>query len=233
VEEKLHHDRSMSKGEDKKADQTTTTMKQEAKTPRKQEDPSTAVVATLKSSPHRTIRSARMPLLSLPQSKMTRHTALSLVVSAFRSQVQNRFAVYSCPFSQHSIVSVIAAEPTATTQIDRARTHCSRMKGLNSAEAPLTECPPNSDHKSRFFWRIGPPPADNAHRDLNMPPVIPKNFPHWADTMNGWGEKILGQSLRDHRCTHHTSCFKHVSSLPRLLPLFPSSTHCILTMIYS
>jgi len=76
-------------------------------------------------------------------------------------------------------------------EIERARNHCSRMKGLNSAEKPLTECPPELDHKSRFFWRIGPPPADNAHRDLNMPPVVPKAFPKWAETMNGWGETIL------------------------------------------
>lgn len=77
-------------------------------------------------------------------------------------------------------------------EVERARNHCARMKGLNSTERPLTECPPEKDHKSRFFWRIGPPPADNAHRDLNMPPVVPKAFPQWAETMNGWGEKILG-----------------------------------------
>jgi len=77
-------------------------------------------------------------------------------------------------------------------ETEKARNHCSRMKGLNSTEKPLTECPPEKDHKSRFFWRIGPPPADNAHRDLNMPPVVPKAFPEWTDTMNGWGEKILG-----------------------------------------
>jgi isopenicillin N synthase-like dioxygenase len=90
-------------------------------------------------------------------------------------------------------------------EIERARNHCSRIKGLNSSEAPLTECPPEKDHKSRFFWRIGPPPADNAHRDLNMPPVLPANFPHWADTMNGWGEKILGQFTRGHNRTHTPS----------------------------
>lgn len=77
-------------------------------------------------------------------------------------------------------------------EIERARNHCERMKGLNSTERPLTECPPEKDHKSRYFWRIGPPPADNLHRDLNMPQVVPKNFPQWTDTMNGWGEKILG-----------------------------------------
>jgi isopenicillin N synthase-like dioxygenase len=76
-------------------------------------------------------------------------------------------------------------------EVERARNHCARIKGLNSAEKPLTECPPEKDHKSRFFWRIGPPPADNLHRDLNMPAVVPKNFPKWAETMNGWGEKIL------------------------------------------
>jgi len=77
-------------------------------------------------------------------------------------------------------------------RIERARNHCSRIAGLNSTERPLTECPPEKDFKSRFFWRIGPPPEDDKHRDLNMPPVVPNAFPQWADTMNGWGEKILG-----------------------------------------
>jgi isopenicillin N synthase-like dioxygenase len=77
-------------------------------------------------------------------------------------------------------------------EVERARNHCARIKGLNSTEKPLTECPPEKDHKSRFFWRIGPPPESDKHRDLNMPPVVPKAFPHWAETMNGWGEKILG-----------------------------------------
>jgi isopenicillin N synthase-like dioxygenase len=76
-------------------------------------------------------------------------------------------------------------------EIERARNHCGRMKGLNDSERPLTECPPEKDHKSRFFWRIGAPPPNDLHRDLNMPPVIPKAFPKWAETMNGWGEKIL------------------------------------------
>jgi len=76
-------------------------------------------------------------------------------------------------------------------ETERARNRCDLMKGLNSSEKPLTECPPERDHKSRFFWRIGKPPADNLHRDLNMPPVVPKNFPDWTATMNGWGEKIL------------------------------------------
>jgi len=77
-------------------------------------------------------------------------------------------------------------------EVERARNHCERMKGLNSTEKPLTECPPEKDHKSRFFWRIGPPPLNDLHRDLNMPPVVPKRFPQWAQTMNGWGEAILG-----------------------------------------
>jgi len=77
-------------------------------------------------------------------------------------------------------------------EIERARNHCSRIAGLNSTEKPLTECPPEKDHKSRFFWRIGPAPESNKHRDLNMPQVLPKAFPQWANTMNAWGEAILG-----------------------------------------
>jgi hypothetical protein len=35
-------------------------------------------------------------------------------------------------------------------EVERARNHCARIKGLNSTEKPLTECPPEKDHKSRF-----------------------------------------------------------------------------------
>jgi len=75
--------------------------------------------------------------------------------------------------------------------VERARNHCERMKGLNASERPLTECPPEKDFKSRFFWRIGRLPENDKHKDLNMPQVVPKNFPNWAETMNGWGETIL------------------------------------------
>jgi len=75
-------------------------------------------------------------------------------------------------------------------EIEKARNHCTRIKGLNSAEKPLTECPPEKDHKSRFFWRIGPVPENSDKKNLN-PHVVPKAFPQWTATMNGWGEKIL------------------------------------------
>jgi isopenicillin N synthase-like dioxygenase len=101
-------------------------------------------------------------------------------------------------YEQPAEVRALDARPEVHFQVgvtpeeqERARNHCARMKGLNDSERPLTECPPEKDHKSRFFWRIGPPPEDDAHRDLNMPPVVPKAFPNWAETMNGWGETIL------------------------------------------
>lgn len=76
--------------------------------------------------------------------------------------------------------------------VEHARNRCELIKGLNSTEKPLTECPPEKDFKSRFFWRIGPAPESNKHRDLNMPQVVPKAFPQWSETMNNWGEKLLG-----------------------------------------
>jgi len=63
-----------------------------------------------------------------------------------------------------------------------------------AALSSVFRCPPEKDHKSRFFWRIGPAPESNKHRDLNMPQVVPKAFPQWADTMNNWGETILSQT---------------------------------------
>jgi isopenicillin N synthase-like dioxygenase len=102
-------------------------------------------------------------------------------------------------YDQEEAVRLEDARPDVHYQVgvtpeetERARNHCARIKGLNSTEKPLTECPPEVDHKSRFFWRIGPPPPSDQHRDLNMPPVIPKAFPQWPEVMNGWGEKILG-----------------------------------------
>jgi hypothetical protein len=93
------------------------------------------------------------------------------------------------------------------------------------AAAAIQPFPPEKDRMSRCVVRIGPPPADNAHRDLNMPPVLPANFPHWADTMNGWGEKILGQFARDHHRTHPFSPLFFSSSPP------PPCSHPLLRIL--
>jgi hypothetical protein len=105
-------------------------------------------------------------------------------------------------------------------EVEKARNHCGRIQGLNETEKPLTECPPEKDHKSRFFWRIGPAPETDKHRDLNMPQVVPKAFPQWADTMNGWGEKILGQE-HDRTQAHALHARRPLLSLP-LSPSSPS-----------
>jgi hypothetical protein len=81
--------------------------------------------------------------------------------------------------------------------------------------------PPLSDFKSRFFWRIGKPPADDAHRDLNMPPVVPKAFPQWADTMNSWGETILRQ--------YKTRHFMNRVVFSRLLAFLSSLARTVMT----
>jgi hypothetical protein len=176
------------------------------------------------------VKGARMPLLSLlhrrerlvpplSHSSCPSHKCFAEFFMSIQSPPTHAIRLYSCSHMNAVIDAMTAttitaaAEPTAPTQIDRARNHCSRIKGRNSA-----------DHKSRFFWRIGPPPADNAHRDLNMPPVIPANFPHWADTVNGWGEKMLGQCTRGpHRTYVMRIVFSFSSCLPRLLPAV--STH--------
>ena len=78
------------------------------------------------------------------------------------------------------------------------------------------QCPPEKDFKSRFFWRIGRLPENDKHKDLNMPQVVPKNFPNWAETMNGWGETILRQSKMTQKQANNGSC-EHCSALSRVL----------------
>lgn len=51
--------------------------------------------------------------------------------------------------------------------------------------------PEGADLKERFFWRIGERPAKTDFPSLNAAPVIPRNFPEWSETMNGWGTKML------------------------------------------
>mmetsp|Transcript_18881 Transcript_18881/g.31594 ORF Transcript_18881/g.31594 Transcript_18881/m.31594 type:complete len:363 (-) Transcript_18881:194-1282(-) len=53
--------------------------------------------------------------------------------------------------------------------------------------APIT----GADPKWRFFWRIGERPDNSQFEDLNAAPVIPKAFPHWAETMDNWGQLML------------------------------------------
>lgn len=69
---------------------------------------------------------------------------------------------------------------------ERPRNHCTRVRehfGQRSEDTPLTLCPPELDKKSRFFWKVGPRPLKTAFEELNAEPVIPDNFPQWADTM--------------------------------------------------
>ncbi len=55
--------------------------------------------------------------------------------------------------------------------------------------------PPNypGDPRWRFFRNLGDRPSQTAFPSLNAPPVIPAGFEaEWAETMDAWGEKMLG-----------------------------------------
>lgn len=74
--------------------------------------------------------------------------------------------------------------------VEKARDHCKIYSAYDPDNRPLSPCPPEFDHKWRFFWRIGPHPKETQFPLLNMEPVIPAGFPLWAETMNRWGEKM-------------------------------------------
>ena len=64
---------------------------------------------------------------------------------------------------------------------------------LDAARSSGAAVPTGADPKWRFFWRVGPRPAPDKTRyaELNAPPVVPAAFPEWAETMDGWGFKML------------------------------------------
>lgn len=76
--------------------------------------------------------------------------------------------------------------------IEKARDHCSRASQLEGDDKPATICPPETDPKCRFFWRIGERPEKTEFNQLNAEAVIPKAFEdRWTNTMNKWGGLIL------------------------------------------
>ena len=64
-----------------------------------------------------------------------------------------------------------------------------RIASLNKENRPTPITGP--DPKWRFFWRIGERPTEGGFEDLNAAPVVPKAFPQWEATMNGWGGQML------------------------------------------
>lgn len=54
--------------------------------------------------------------------------------------------------------------------------------------------PRGPDPKWRFFWRIGPRPAETLYAELNAEAVVPQGegFGDWREVMDGWGGKLLG-----------------------------------------
>jgi len=78
------------------------------------------------------------------------------------------------------------------SKIELARDHCSKVEKLDEDNRAVTICPPEADIKWRFFWRIGDLPEETEFPSLNADPVIPEGFDDWEDTMNTWGEKMIG-----------------------------------------
>ena len=78
------------------------------------------------------------------------------------------------------------------SHVERARNHCAQMGAYKEGNEPISPCPPELDAKWRFFWRIGPQPETTKYPSLNMDPVVPPDFPEWTNTMDMWGNKMLG-----------------------------------------
>ncbi|DBB09053.1 TPA: hypothetical protein ACH3X3_007676 [Trebouxia sp. C0006] len=51
--------------------------------------------------------------------------------------------------------------------------------------------PKGADPKWRYMWRIGERPAQTQYTELNAEPVVPADFPEWAEVMTTWGDKML------------------------------------------
>ena len=74
---------------------------------------------------------------------------------------------------------------------EKAKTHCQRFAEYDSNNRPVSACPPIFDSKWRFFWTVG---ERNKEIDEGMMVYnndIPKGFPKWQPTMDGWGNKML------------------------------------------
>lgn len=77
------------------------------------------------------------------------------------------------------------------SHIEKARNTCGIIGAMTPDNKPLSPCPPEHDPKWRFFWRIGPRPAETKFPFLNLAPVVPPEIPEWKDTMNTWGGKMV------------------------------------------
>lgn len=51
--------------------------------------------------------------------------------------------------------------------------------------------PEGPDPKWRFFWRAGERPETTEYADLNMPQIIPADFPEWPAVMDRWANLML------------------------------------------
>jgi isopenicillin N synthase-like dioxygenase len=75
--------------------------------------------------------------------------------------------------------------------IEKARKHCDRIKLLDNDNKPVSECPPITDSKWRFFWYIGERNKELDKDSIIYPNVYPEGFPQWGNIMDTWGNKML------------------------------------------
>eukprot|EP01092_Planopodium_desertum_P008784 TRINITY_DN3752_c0_g1_i2.p1 TRINITY_DN3752_c0_g1~~TRINITY_DN3752_c0_g1_i2.p1 ORF type:complete len:410 (+),score=15.36 TRINITY_DN3752_c0_g1_i2:732-1961(+) len=75
--------------------------------------------------------------------------------------------------------------------VEKPRDHAEVIKKLSSKPENAPHVPKGADAKWRFFWRIGERPKETKFTELNAPPVIPKAFPTWKETMDQWGTLML------------------------------------------
>ena len=76
-----------------------------------------------------------------------------------------------------------------STSAARARSLAEKIKksknGKNDS-SDLPTWPAGADPKWRFFWRVGPRPAETAFPELNAPQMVPRAFEaEWAETLDG------------------------------------------------
>jgi len=61
-----------------------------------------------------------------------------------------------------------------------------KKEGPSSSSRHFPTWPRGADPKWRFFWRVGPRPAETAFPELNSPQVVPAAFAEeWAPTLDG------------------------------------------------
>lgn len=73
-----------------------------------------------------------------------------------------------------------------STSAARAGSLVEKIKAKNLNSSHLPTWPRVADPKWRFFWRVGPRPAETSFPELNSPQVVPQAFEEeWEETLDG------------------------------------------------